>query len=276
MLRIARRLLPLVLLAGMLGLVTSCANKKLPPLIFPQSLYPAEAYPIHTSEDGVIVAAVPYVPGVGMNVDPKHPAIAPDDVPLNVLEAGVQPIRLIFTNRRDGEILIDPTQMFCLNGDTPYKSYPPQRAIGLIVQSDVFKAALKGTSIGPLLKSIFGGELIVSAAESSVGGVVRGGVVGGASGAASSATRTAVERATQYETALTRLLYDQADLAALKTRTLMPGFTSDGVLYCPSNVNVQAIRLTLYDKTNEQPLSLLCPLKPPSEVEGAAKPPDGG
>jgi hypothetical protein len=271
MLRYARLLLPLVLLAGMLGLVNSCANKKLPPLIFPQSLYPAETYPIHTSAEGVVVAAVPYVPGVGMNIDPKHPVVTPDDVPLNVLEAGVLPIRLIFTNRRDGELMIDPTQIFCLNGDTPYKSYPAQRAVGLIVQSDVFKSALKGTSIGPLLKSIFGGELIVNAATSSVGGVVRGGMIGGASGAATSATRTVVDRSNQYENALTKLLYDQADLAALKARTLLPGFTTDGVLYCPSNVNVQAIRMTLYDSTNEQPLSLFCPLKPPPDPDGTAK-----
>ncbi|HTP42552.1 MAG TPA: hypothetical protein VML36_09005, partial [Nitrospiria bacterium] len=101
--------------------------------------------------------------------------------------------------------------------------------------------------------------------------VVRGGVIGGASGAATSATRTAMDRANQYEDALTKLLYDQADMAALKTRTLLPGFTTDGVLYCPSNVNVQAIRMTLYDTTNEQPLSLLCPLKPPSDADGTAK-----
>jgi hypothetical protein len=262
-----------VLLAGVLIIAGSCA-RKLPPLIFPQSLYPAESYPIHTSMAGLVVGAVPYVPGVGMNIDPKHPATTPDDAPLNLLEAGVLPIRLILTNRRDGEIVIDPTQFFCLNGDTPYKSYPPQRAVSLVVQSDTFKKALKGTSIGPLLKSIFGGELIFNAATSSVGGVVRGGVTGGASGAATSATGTVMKRANQYENALAKLLYDQAELNALKSQTLLPGFTTDGILYCPSNVGVAAIRLTVYDKTNEQSLSLFCPLESP-HTPNAQTGPDG-
>jgi len=271
--RFLHRIISIILLAGTLGLLLSCA-KKLPPLIYPQSLYPAESYPIHASAAGFIVAAVPYVPGVGMNIDPKQPTVTPDDVPLNLLEAGVFPIRLILTNRRDGEMVIEPSQFFCLSGDTPYKSYPPQRAIGLVLQSDTFKKALKGTSIGPLLKSIFGGELIFDAATSSVGGVVRGGVTGGASGAATSATRTVMTRANQYENALAKLLYDQAEIAALKSQTLMPGFTTDGVLYCPGTVDVRAIRFTLYDRTNEQSLSLLCPLKRPPAPGQAAAPAD--
>jgi hypothetical protein len=210
------------------------------------------------------MAVVPYVPGVGMNIDPKQPIEAPDDVPLDVLQAGVFPMRIILSNRGNGELVVEPSQFFCLGGTTPYKSYPPQRAVNLIVQSDIFKNALKGTSVGPLLRSIFGGELIFNAATSSVGGVVRGGVIGGASGAATSATSTAMARAYQYENALTKLLNDQMEAGALKSQVLMPGFTTDGILYCPSTVNVQAIRVTLYDRLNEQPLSLLCPLKPPS------------
>ena len=239
-------------------------TKTLPPLIFPQSLYPADNYPIHVKSAGLLMAVIPYVPGVGMNVDPRRPAPQPDEVPLNVLQAGVFPIRVILTNRGDGELAIEPSQFFCLSSETPYKSYPPQRAMGLVVQSDVFKEALKGTSVGPLLKSIFGGELIFNAATSSVGGVVRGGVIGGAGGAASSATSTAMSRAYQYENALTKLLYDQAEIAAIKTQTLLPGFTTDGVLYCPSTVDIQAIRVVVYDRTNEQPIPVLCPLKPPS------------
>jgi len=263
----------ITLLVGTLIIAGSCA-KKLPPLIFPQSLYPAESYPIHTGAAGFVIGAVPYVPGVGMNIDPKQPqpTTSPDDVPLNLLDAGVLPIRIILTNRRDGEIVIDPSQFFCLSDTTPYKSYPPQRAIGLVVQSDTFKEALKGTSIGPLLKSIFGGELIFNAATSSVGGVVRGGVTGGAGGAATSATGTVMARANQYENALSKLLYDQAELNALKSQVLLPGFTTDGVLFCPGTVNVRAIRLTVYDRTNEQSLSLFCPLQPPPASNVPAEP----
>jgi hypothetical protein len=259
------------LLVGTLIIAGSCA-KKLPPLIFPQSLYPAESYPIHTSSADFVVGAVPYVPGVGMNIDPKQPTNPPDDLPFNLLEAGVYPIRLILTNRRDGEIVIDPSQFYCLSETTPYKSYPPQRAIGLVVQSDTFKKALKGTSIGPLLKSIFGGELIINAATSSVGGVVRGGVTGGAGGAATSATNTVMARANQYENALAKLLSDQAEINALKSQVLLPGFTTDGILYCPGTVNIRAIRLTVYDRTNEQPLSLFCPLQPPGNANGSNGP----
>lgn len=264
-------IISIALLVGTMGLLISCAGKKLPPLIFPQSLYQADNYPIHVRSAGLLMAVIPYVPGVGMNVDPKRPPPTVDvnEVPLNLLQAGVMPIRVILTNRGDGELAIDPSQFFCLSSETPYKSYPPQRAIGLVVQSDVFKQALKGTSVGPLLRSIFGGELIFNAATSSVGGVVRGGVIGGASGAATSATGTAMARANQYENALTKLLYDQAELAALKPQTLMPGFTTDGVLYCPNTVDLQAIRVMVYDRTNERPLSLLIPLKPPASSNGS-------
>jgi len=264
-----------LLAAAVLSFNILGCTKKLPPIIFPQSLYPADAYPIHTKTAGLVMAVIPYVPGVGMNIDPKRPAPEPDEVPLNVLEAGVFPIRVILTNRGDGQLAVEPSQFLCLSSTTPYKSYPPQRAMGLVVESEVFKAALKGTSIGPLLKSIFGGELLFNAATSSVGGVVRGGAIGGASGAASSATSTAMARANQYKNALTKLLYDQAELAAIKSQTLLPGFTTDGVLYCPSTVDIQAIHVTMYDRTNEETLSLLCPLKPPSTANGAAQPADG-
>jgi hypothetical protein len=251
-----------VLLTGVLIIAGSCA-RKLPPLIFPKTLYPAESYAMHTSLGGAVVAVVPYMPGQSLYADPREPSTAQENTPLDLVDAGVLPIRVIVTNRSDGELVIDPSQFFCLNGETPYKSYPPHEAMSLVVGSEAFKKALKGTSIGPLLRSIFGGELIFNAATSSVGGVVRGGLTGGASGAASSATSTVLARANQYQNALTRLLNEQADMDALKTQTLLPGFTTDGILYCPSAVDIRAIRLTLYDKTNEQSLSLLCPLKSP-------------
>jgi hypothetical protein len=271
---IARLAARTVLLIGALILAASC-TKKLPPIIFPQSLYPAETYPSHTEIAGLVMAVIPYVPGVGMNIDPKRPLPEPDEVPLNVLEAGVLPIRVILTNHGDGELVVNPSQFLCLSSSAPYKSYPPQRAMGLVVESDVFKKALKGTSIGPLLKSIFGGEMIINAASSSVGGLFRGGLIGGASGGASSATNTAMARANQYENALTKLLYNQAESAAIKPQTLLPGFTTDGVLYCPSTIDIQAIRVTIYDRTNEEPVSLLCPFKPPAGGNEAGKPADG-
>jgi hypothetical protein len=258
------------LTSGLLG----CAGKKLPPLIFPKTLYPAESYAMHTAGGGAVVAVVPYAPGQSLYLDPRQPTPPPENVPLNIVEAGVLPVRIILTNRGDGELVVEPSQFFCLSGDTPYKSYPPQRAMALVIGSEAFKQALKGTSVGPLLKSIFGGELLFSAATSSVGGVVRGGLIGGASGAASSATGTALARANQYENALTRLLNDQADADALKSQVLMPGFTTDGILYCPSTVDVRAIRLTLYDRTNERPLSLLSPLTPSSISSGPGAPSD--
>ncbi len=257
-------IISLVVGCGIFGVI-GCAGKKLPPLIFPQSLYPADSYPIHASTGGVIVGIVPYAPGRGMNIDPRQPTAPPEEVPFNMLQAGVFPFRIIMTNRRDGEVVADPSQFFCLSNETPYKSYRPQQAVNLVVGSDVFKTALKGTSIGPLLKSIFGGELIFNAATSSVGGVVRGGVTGGAGGAASSATGTVMARANQYETALTKLLNDQADMGAFKSQTLMPGYTTDGVIYCPSTIAISGIRLTLYDRTNEEPINILDLLPTPTE-----------
>jgi hypothetical protein len=49
-------------------------------------------------------------------------------------------------------------------------------------------------------------------------------------------------------------------MRALKPHTLLPGFTTDGVVYCPGTVPIGALRLTVYDRTKEEPVSLLCPL----------------
>jgi hypothetical protein len=100
----------------------------------------------------------------------------------------------------------------------------------------------------------------MSAATGGVGGVASGGISGGASGVAKGATKTALARANQYEEALTQLLYDQANMRALKPHTLLPGFTTDGVVYCPGTVAIRAIHLTAYDRTNEESIALFCPL----------------
>ena len=247
------------------SVLLGCAPKKLPPLIFPQSLYPADTYPLHASMDGVIVAIVPHSPGQSMYVDPRKPSLVPDDVPLNILEAGIFPIRVIITNRRDGELVIEPSQIFCLNDDTPYKTYRPKQAVNMVVKSRTFRRAVKGTRVGPLLKSIFGGELLFSAATASVGGAVSGGITGGVGGAAKGVTKKVLARATQYEDALAKLLHDQAETSALRPHILMPGFTTDGIVYCPSTIAVRAVRLTIYDRTNEEPLQILCALPAPTE-----------
>ncbi|MEW6324162.1 MAG: hypothetical protein AB1515_02120 [Nitrospirota bacterium] len=255
-----------MLLAGLVAALAGCASKQLPPLIFPQSLYPADSYPVHVTMAGVTVGLVPFTPGQSLYLDPKRPAVEVAHVPLNILQAGVFPLRIIVTNRRDGEIMVEPSQVFCLSEETPYKTYQPQQAVNLIIKSDVFKEALKGTRVGPLLKSIFGGELLFSAATGGVGGVARGGLTGGVSGVASGATKTAMDRANQYENALTRLLTDQAEMQALRTQTLSPGFTIDGVVYCPSTLPIRALHLTVYDRTNEESIPILSllpePIKP--------------
>jgi hypothetical protein len=242
------------LLLGML--IFGCATKPLPNIIYPKTLYPMSHYPISAELQGLFVAAVPFALGRDIYADPAKPTDAQASLPLNVLEAGVLPIRLIVSNQTGDEIIFDPDQIVGIADTASYRTYSPQEAVDLVVQSQVFKEAIKGSQVGPVVKSILGGEIILEAAKSGVGGVAAGGITGGATGAARGAAGVTLERARGYEKALIQLITREYTDQAIKRQTLYPGFVADGLIFLPSRTGITKLGLQAYDATAKKPISI--------------------
>jgi hypothetical protein len=247
-----QRTVTVAALSILLCSITGCATKPLPTMTYPKTIYPASRYPFSSESNGLSVAAVPFTPERNMYADPGQPPDKQTGLALNVAEAGVLPVRLIIRNQTKSEILIDPDQIVGMSGPVAYRAYAPQEAADLVIQSDVFRNALKGSRVGPVVKSIVGGEFLLDAAKSGVGGAASGGMTGGTTGAAKGAASVTLERAGSYEKALTQLIIQEYTGQAIKRQTLYPGFTADGLIFLPSRIGIEALLLHTYGlKTHE-------------------------
>jgi hypothetical protein len=242
-------------------LLFGCATKPLPNIIYPKSIYPMSHYSLSAESEGLFVATVPFAPGRDIYADPVKPTDAQASLPLNVLEAGLLPMRLIVLNQTDNEIILDPDQITGRADSVSYHTYSPQEAVDLVVQSRVFKEAIKGSQVGPVVKSILGGEIILEAAKSGVGGVAAGGITGGATGAARGVAGVTLERASSYEKALVQLISREYTSQAIKRQTLYPGFIADGLIFLPSQAGITELGLQAYDATAKRPISIRLQIK---------------
>jgi len=242
-------------------LIVGCATKPLPNIIYPKAIYSMSQYPINTELEGLALVAVPFALGRDIYADPAKPTDTQTSLPLNVLEAGLLPIRLIVSNQTGVEIILDPDQIIGIADAVSYRTYSPQEAVDLVVQSQVFKEAIKGSQVGPVVKSILGGEIILEAAKSGVGGVATGGITGGARGAARGAAGVTLERARGYEKALIQLIAREYTDQAIKRQTLYPGFIADGLIFLPSRAGITELGLHAYDATANRPISIRLQVK---------------
>lgn len=233
-----------------------------------KAIYPLEHYTPHKTIDNISVAMVPYAPGHNIYADPQLPQQPPhveieaetetDDTNnnkrngLNVLEAGVQPLRLIVLQQGSGEILLDPEHITGVAGNIRYQTYTAAQAIDLVLQSEAFREAIKGSHIRPLLRSILGGEVLVAAVKSGVKGVASGGIVGGTSGIAKGAANAGMERAYGYEKTLRQLITREYNDQVLKRQTLYPGYHTDGLIFLPSQKGITRIDIPAYDMQNKK------------------------
>lgn len=239
-----------------------CKIKELPSIIYPKTVYPISYYPINTTSEDLKVAVVPFEAGKNLYDDPKRAAVEGDkEEAIDVLEAGIFPIRLILENHTPSEIVIDPEQITGYAGNLSYRGYSPQEAVELVVNSAVFKKAIKGSHVGPLVKSILGGEIIIGAAQQGVGGVASGGVSGGVSGAGKGAANVGLKKAFAFEKGLVHLISKEYDRKRLKRQTLYPGFTADGLIFLPSNAGITELRIQAYDFSLKKLLSLQIKIK---------------
>jgi hypothetical protein len=231
------------------------------------AIYPVAHYPHSTTQGGVRVVAIPYADGRDLYGDPKAPAVK--SVPaektgeqngngvrrgLNVLETGVWPVRLLIENTGGSDIVLAPEQIMGAAGELRYPAIAPNAAINRVLISRAFREAIKGSHVGPFLKSILGGEVIVGAVQGGVSSIASGSVTGAPGGAAKGAAGIALERATGYEKSLRQVITREYTDQALRRQTLHPGFMTDGLVFVPSDRQVTAVLIPLYDVTNKKPL----------------------
>jgi hypothetical protein len=201
------------------------------------------------------------MPGRDVYGDPRRPA-EPDATPaLNVLNAGVLPVRVIVWNDSGEDLVLDPDQIMGQAGDVRYRLYPPEDAVIVVTGSDEFKEAISGSQVGPVVQSLLGGELLVEAVRSGVSGVASGGVTGGASGAASGAAGVGLARARGYEKSLIQLITSEYKSHAISRRDLAPGFIADGLVFLPGTVGITHLEIRLYAPATKQAIRLLTPVR---------------
>jgi hypothetical protein len=175
---------------------------------------------------------------------------------MNVLNAGVLPVRLIVWNNSSGELVLDPAEIMGRADDVSYRPYPPEDAVAVVTGSEEFKNAIKGSQVGPVLQSLLGGEMLVEAVEGGVSGAASGGLTGGASGAATGAAGTGLARARSYEKSLVRLIETEYKDHAITHQTLYPGFTADGLVFLPSRVGITRLDIRLYTPETKRTIHL--------------------
>ena len=154
-----------------LALAAGCAVQPLSAIVYPRTLYPASHYPLSAEASGVRVAAVPFAVGRDVYADPAAAPSPRVGIALNVLDAGVLPIRLVVWNDSGEPIVLDPDQITGVAGGVSYRPYSPEDAVTLVTRSEAFKAAIKGSKVGPVLQSLLGGELLAEALRGGVSGV---------------------------------------------------------------------------------------------------------
>lgn len=228
--------------------VNGCAaTKPLPNLIYPKSIYPISSYPDSAESSGLKAAIYPFAPGRDVYANPKEPEKHNGSFSLNVLDAGVMPVRLILLNEGEDDILFDPDQIRGVVGEVVYRPYSSEEAVDLVTHSAVFKEAIKGSQVAPVLKSLLGGEIFIEAVRGGVGGVVSGGISGGANGVAKGAVGTGMGRAQEYEKGLIQILSYEYTKQQIKRQTLSPGFLADGLIFLPSQVGITEFHVPAVD-----------------------------
>lgn len=250
-----------VSLTLVIAAVWGCASRPLPPVVSLRAIYPPQDYALSAAADGITVAAVPFAPGRDVYGDPRRPVDAAPATGLNVLNAGVLPVRLIVWNPTGEEIVLDPEQITGRADGVAYRLYAPEDAVTIVTGSNEFKQAIKGSQVGPVVQSLLGGELLVEAVRGGVSGAASGGVAGGASGAASGATGVGLARARGYEKSMIGLITAEYKSHALSRRNLYPGSTVDGLVFLPSTVGITHLEIRLYAPVTKRAIRLVTPVR---------------
>jgi hypothetical protein len=264
----------LVLMLFLAASCLACASKsKLRPKVQPDP----RQFPNSVVYEGLAIAVVPFDGQRDVYADPTDPKSAKPD--FNWLKAGVRPTRIILANESPDAVFLDPSQVTCIDPHgVPYQAYTPQETGDAVVQSEAFRAHLRGGLKGALLGGAIGAGLGAAVGAVSggreyydywgyrryrgidaAGGAAWGGAVGGVGGLVVGVAKSRDE----LEQRVRRVI----ETRQLPPAVISPGMTQDGLVFLPV-VPLKAVRLVLADRTREASWTIEVPVTlPPTPVQ---------
>jgi len=166
-----------VLAVFLAAFVTACAPKTLPnPKV--QSL-PSQ-FPYNVNDKGLAIAVVPFDGQRDVYADPANPRpVRPD---FDWLKAGVRPTRIILANDSPQAVLVDPSQVTCIdNQGVVHQAYTTREAVNAVVASQAFGAHVRsGLRRGLAGAALGAGVGAALGSVSSYGGYAAAGAAAGA------------------------------------------------------------------------------------------------
>jgi hypothetical protein len=250
----------LFLAAGLAVFGLACASRS---TLRPHVQVNPNQFPHAANFKGLAIAVVPFDGLRDVYSDPADPR--PPKPDFDWLKAGVRPTRIILANESPQAVLVDPTQITCIDtrGIT-YKAYTPREAGDAVVASEVFGVHLRRGLAGALVGGALGAGMgaALGAATSyrgyaSSGAAVRaawGGAWGGAQGLIVGTARSRAD--------LERRVRGLIDSRQLHRNVLGPGMTQEGLLFFPA-VPVAAVRLVLADPDRQATWTVEIEVGPP-------------
>jgi hypothetical protein len=237
-LRVAWPILTIFLATSLLA----CASRtQLRPKV---QAYPSQ-FPYSVNYQGLAIAVVPFDGRRDVYSDPADPR--PPRPDFDWLKAGVLPTRIILANESPQAILVDPSQITCIDTrGVTYQAYAPREAGDAVVSSEAFGAylrhGLKSALVGGALGAGVGAAL--GAVTSYRGYAASGAAVGAAWGGAWGGAQGLIVGAPRSRADLERRVRSLIDSRQLRQTVLGPGMTSEGLVFFPT-VPIQTVRLVL-------------------------------
>jgi hypothetical protein len=220
----------------------ACASR---PQLHPKvQAYPSQ-FPYSVNFKGLAIAVVPFDGVRDVYSDPADPKPRKPD--FDWLKAGVRPTRIILANDSAPPVLVDPSQITCIDPrGVTYRAYGPREAGDAVVSSEVFRAHLRRGLTGALAGGALGAGLgaALGAATSYRGYAASGAAVGAAWGGAWGGAQGLFVGVAKSRAELKRRVRNLIDSQQLKRIVLAPGMTGEGLVFFPA-VPVGAVRLVL-------------------------------
>lgn len=196
--------------------------------IQPRAITPAYQSPYSQTQEGVSVAAEPYIySGQG----------------LDYCKAGIYPLRVTFTNQSNNAVMISSESVLLLATDgNLYMTYLPHEAVQLVINSNAMEEAAKGALTGAVTGAVIGAlvGLTVGAIfkvhhpERLAGATAVYSGVGGAAGGMQG-----------YLMRLKSAATHEINSNALRHTVVAPGMTTSGWLFFPGQVIPKEIRIAI-------------------------------
>ena len=196
--------------------------------IHPRVVTPANQSPYSQTQNGVSVAAEPYIYS-GQGLDYRL--------------AGIHPLRVTVTNQSGRAVMVNPESVLLLASDgNLYMTYMPQEATQLVINSHAMDEAAKGAAAGALTGAAIGALVGLTVGlifrvrhpERLAGvGAVYGGV-GGASGGVEG-----------YLMRLRNVASNEINNNALRHTVVAPGMTTLGCCFFPGQVIPKELRIAI-------------------------------